>query len=220
MYMFNNSTGDAPSFYTSAFNLIKVTLEFVLGLVVLPALFVLSIFVVSALGDLVPYVKLLSTPLIFIIPFCLAVIAYIYSPKFFGLSKIYETAWRAGVAVGIMLLVLSIGIASLNGQDRKSPNAAIMAVSNYIRAEAELYFDTHRASYAGFCASEEYRKTIERLDSEFDSTFVCFDAVDAYATEVPLVSGGKYYCVGAHQEPVRTNGNTIGVNDFVCDSAE
>lgn len=114
--------------------------------------------------------------------------------------------------VGILILVgllLSVVLASLNTARYKGPLAGFKSSMHYFRAQAELHYDEHERSYAGFCSSPEYKNIEELLmlnmDNEFGG-FVCSarsiilnckDSEIGYVISAPLpINGGdNYYCV-------------------------
>ncbi len=84
----------------------------------------------------------------------------------------------------------SLDIARTKGKDASAKGSL-----SSMRAHAEIYYDNHKGTYKGVCASTEMKRlasaVIEQTSAE---AFVCKDTATAYAAST-MLGDGSYFCV-------------------------
>ena len=70
---------------------------------------------------------------------------------------------------------------SLNTARAKGSDAATKSYLANMRAQAELYYDSHGNSYAGVCSSKEFKKTKAAILSSSSRTPSCYDRTTSWA---------------------------------------
>ena len=120
------------------------------------------------------------------------------------------------VVVGLGVLSILLGIFSgrtlstLNAARDKGGDNAVVAYMKTLTIQGELYFDAHKASYAGFCNSTDALDSLQNAAKETGngSNFVCNDEKQHWAASVLLRTVGfGYWCVDSAGTAVQITGN-------------
>lgn len=137
------------------------------------------------------------------------------------------------VVIAIIGILASVVLASLNSARNKGADAAVKASLSNARAQAELFYDGQSPNtYAAVCASGTnavgpillgaVRQSADADGVVGDdagttaTTAVCNDSAAAWASEMPLKSGG-FYCVdstGKSQQ--NANAGLADGSDYSC----
>ena len=100
------------------------------------------------------------------------------------------------VVVAIIGILASIVLVSLNSARAKGRDASAKGSMSSLRAAAEIWYDDHNGSYAGFCLGDGAPLIAAAL-KETTFTPTCHDTPNPvqFAASVRLNSGGRYFCV-------------------------
>lgn len=90
----------------------------------------------------------------------------------------------------------SIPYETLLGNTRqKGREAAIKANLSGIRVQDELFYNSHRSSYSGFCESKELKGVRKAVEDAGGTGFICKDKTTAYAIGVKLSDSSGNWCI-------------------------
>ena len=84
---------------------------------------------------------------------------------------------------------------SLGTAQQKGKEASIKANLSSMRAQAELFWDTNKGAYSGFCASKELKTARKSIEDNGGTGFVCKEASQKYAIGVKLFENSGNWCV-------------------------
>ncbi len=95
----------------------------------------------------------------------------------------------------ILYLLGPIVQSSLQTARQKGKEAGIKATLSSMRAQAELFYDSHSYSYSGFCLSKELKDARVYVEQQGGTGFICKDSPTKYSigTKFPQNSGN--WCV-------------------------
>ena len=96
-------------------------------------------------------------------------------------TEIYERTWQE---------ILTDSIIQAQQQAR---DASVRQTLSSISASAQIYYNTNRFSYVGFCDSTEYRQRVQQAEMQLGREFRCFSSQTSFAFMAPL-STGQYQC--------------------------
>ena len=86
--------------------------------------------------------------------------------------------------------------ASLQSARQKGKEAAIKANMTGLRAQAELFYDSHNGgAYSGFCLSKELKDARKYIKDTGGTGFICKDKAIAYAIGVKFPNNSGNWCV-------------------------
>jgi len=116
------------------------------------------------------------------------------------------------IVIGLVILVFVLGavvvttvLAQLSdARDAGNDAADISSLSN-MRSQAEIYYSTNSFSYKNFCASNEAKSLLGRLNRSD-----CLAEEDAYRVSAELLSG-EYYCVDSMGRAERLTEAPVGL---------
>jgi len=140
------------------------------------------------------------------------------------------------VVIAIIGILSSVVLASLNTARSKGADAAIKGNLNGVRAQAELYYDSHDNSYAPtdrtYLATGCEGITDENIfkDTNIKNAIVsaqkagvgtagvsCIASSTSWALSAQLKSNtALYFCIDSTGNSTTTTGAGIGINDAVC----
>lgn len=125
------------------------------------------------------------------------------------------------VVVAIIGILASIVLVSLNSARAKARDASAKGSMSSIRAQAEIFYDTHGGSYAGMCADSDVAPLIDAVQSETGQNVDCQDAALSYAASIVL-NNENNFCIdssgfaGDYRGTTQIAGvGTVG-GDFQC----
>ncbi len=102
------------------------------------------------------------------------------------------------VVIAIIGILSSVVLASLNTARTKGADAAVKSNLNNVRAQAELWYDSHSNTYTGVCAAEAtaggIKTGVDAAAAAGGGANACNDAAGAWAASTALKSSG-YWCV-------------------------
>lgn len=106
---------------------------------------------------------------------------------------------------------------------RKSKEAMIKSELSNLRAQAELYYDSHSGTkgfgeYYGYCNDKSVTVANTKVKTSNQTGLTCTDNRTSYSIEAPLVfEKGKYYCVDSNGTAVVTSKRMKSIEGkYIC----